>query len=334
MRPAIDLAFHGDPALLPAMAREVEERGSVRGLFVTEATHDPFISLALAAVNTEKLQLGTSIALAFARSPMAMAYSAYDIQRLSGGRLLLGLGSQIKPHIERRYDMPWSRPSARMREYVEALRAIWHTWQTGEPLRFEGEFYSHTLMPPLFNPGPLGFDAPPVWLAGVGPRMVETAGAVADGFMSHPLVSRDYFADVLVPQLAAGAASADREERVAVCAMAMVVTGRTEESFAEAKSITRRQIGFYASTPAYRPVLDHHGWGELHEAAHACSVRGQWDRLEGLVDDEVLHTFAVVGEVAEIGPALRERFGGLADRIMLSIPYEADDQLALDVASS
>ena len=334
MQPAMDLAFHGDPALLPAMARRVEERGTVGGLFVSEAVHDPFVALTLAAVNTTRLQIGTSIALAFARSPMSMAYSAYDLQRLSGGRLLLGLGSQIKPHIERRYDMPWSRPSARMREYVEALRAIWHAWQTGERLSFRGEFYSHTLMPPLFDPGPLGFDAPPVWLAGVGPRMVETAGAVADGFLAHPLVSRDYFADALVPQLAAGGESAGRDQGIEVCALAMVVTGRTEESLREAVAATRRQIGFYASTPAYRTVLDHHGWGELHELAHQCTVRSQWDRLESLVDDEVLHTFAVVGEIDRVGPAVRQRFAGLADRVMLSIPYPADDTLALDVASA
>jgi probable F420-dependent oxidoreductase len=333
--PSIDIAYHGDPARLPAVAREIEERGTVRGLFVAEATHDPFVSLALAAVSSERLDLGTSIALAFARSPMAMAYSSYDVHRLSGGRLLLGLGSQIKPHIVRRYDMAWSRPSARMKEYFQALRAIWHCWQTGEKLNFRGEFYSHTLMPPLFNPGPLGFDAPQVWLAGVGPKMVETAGAVADGFLCHPLLSRSYLTDVLVPQLAFGRSSEGREQgAVAVCAMTMVVTGRTEEALAQAVAATKRQIGFYASTPAYRPVLDHHGWGALHEEAHTLTLTGRWAQLGDLLDDEVLNTFAVVGELAQVGRGLRERFGGVADRVMLSMPYDADETLALDVASA
>ncbi|HSV37526.1 MAG TPA: TIGR03617 family F420-dependent LLM class oxidoreductase [Nocardioidaceae bacterium] len=332
---AIDIAFHGDPARLPAVAKEIEERGTVRGLFVAEAAHDPFVSLALASISTERLDLGTSIALAFARSPMDMAYSAYDVHRLSQGRLLLGLGSQIKPHIVRRYDMPWSSPSARMKEYVQALRAIWHTWQTGEKLNFRGEFYTHTLMPPLFNPGPLGFDAPEVWLAGVGPKMVEAAGAVADGFLCHPLLSRSYFTDVLVPQLAAGRASEGRaDDTVAVCAMTMVATGRTEEGLAAAIAGTKRQIGFYSSTPAYKPVLDHHGWGELHEQAHTLTLTGRWTELGDLIDDEVLHTLAVVGELDQVGAGLRERFGGLADRVMLSMPYDADETLALDVASS
>jgi probable F420-dependent oxidoreductase len=330
----IDLAYHDDPARLPEAARRIEEHGGVRGLFVAEAAHDPFVSLALAATSSRQIELGTSIALAFARSPMAMAYSAYDVHRLSGGRLVLGLGPQIKPHITRRYSMPWSRPADRMREYVGALRAIWHSWQTDEPLDFRGEFYSHTLMPPLFNPGPVESGPPPIWLAGVGPRMVETAGAIADGFLSHPLLSRDYLTDVLRPQLDSGRRRADRaDDAVTFCAMTMVVTGRTEEGLAEAVAATRRQIGFYASTPAYKPVLDHHGWGELHSAAHTLTLKGQWSDLAALVDDDVLHTFAIVGEPAQVNAGLHERFTGLVDRVMLSMPYDADENLALEVVS-
>ena len=330
----IDLAYHGDPARLPDAAHGIEQHGGVRGLFVAEAAHDPFVSLALAATSTERLELGTSIALAFARSPMSMAYSAYDVHRLSGGRLVLGLGPQIKPHITRRYSMPWSRPADRMREYVGALRAIWHSWQTDEPLDFRGEFYSHTLMPPLFNPGRVEYGPPPIWLAGVGPRMVETAGGVADGFLSHPLLSRGYLTDVLVPQLAAGRRAAQRpDDSVTICAMTMVVTGRSEEELAEAVAATRRQIGFYASTPAYKPVLDHHGWGQLHTDAHALTLKGSWSDLEALVDDDVLHTFAIVDEPAQVGAGLRERFAGLVDRVMLSMPYDAHESLALDIVS-
>ena len=332
---AFDLAYHGDPARVPAVARRIEESGAVRGLFVAEAAHDPFVSLALAASSTERIEVGTSIALAFARSPMAMAYSAYDVHRLSGGRLVLGLGPQIKPHIVRRYSMPWSRPTDRMREYVGALRTIWHTWQTGDALDFQGEFYSHTLMPPLFNPGPVESGPPPIWLAGVGPRMVALAGAVADGFLSHPLLSRGYLTDVLLPQLEKGRREAQRaDDALTVCAMTMVVTGRDEAALDTAITATKRQIGFYASTPAYRPVLDHHGWGDLHQEAHALTLRGRWDDLPALVDDEMLRAFAVVGEPDRIRAGLLERFDGLVERVMLSIPYDADETLALDAVSA
>ncbi|WP_188111385.1 TIGR03617 family F420-dependent LLM class oxidoreductase [Nocardioides antri] len=328
----IDVTYHGDPAGIAAAARAIEERGSTGALWVPEGAHDPFVYLTLAATQTDRLRLGTSIALAFARSPMAMAYPAYDVHRLSGGRFVLGLGSQIKPHIERRYSMPWSRPADRMREYVAALRAIWDSWQTGVPLDFRGDFYTHTLMPPLFNPGPLPFPSPEIWLAGVGPRMVAVAGAVADGFLCHPLLSRSYLAEVLRPQLAEGRAGTGAGE-ITVAAMAMVATGRTEEAYAAAVAGTKKQIGFYASTPAYKPVLDHHGWGELHGEAHALTKAGRWTELGDLVDDEVLTTLAVVGELDRVGAAVRERFDGLASRVVLSIPYAADDALGLDIAS-
>ena len=331
--PELDLTYHNDPAGIVRVARAIEERGGVGALYVPEGAHDAFVYLTLAAVETERLRLGTSIALAFARSPMAMAYPAYDLQRLSNGRLVLGLGSQIKPHIERRFSMPWSRPAERMREYIAALRAIWHTWQTGDVLDFRGDFYTHTLMPPLFNPGPLDGPSPEIWLAGVGPRMVEVAGAAADGFICHPLLSRSYLADALHPALAAGRAASGTDRPFTTAAMAMVATGRTEEAYTDAIAGTKRQIGFYASTPAYKPVLDHHGWGDLHAEAHAMTKRGRWEELGDLVDDEMLTTLAVVGELDQVGDAMRERFGGLADRVILSIPYAADDMLGLDIVS-
>jgi len=330
----LDLTYHGDPAGIVAVARAIEERGGDGALYVPEGNHDAFVYLTLAAVNTERLRLGTSIALAFARSPMAMAYPAYDVHRLAGGRMVLGLGSQIKPHIERRYSMPWSRPADRMQEYIHALRAIWDSWQTGSVLDFRGDFYTHTLMPPLFNPGPLEFPSPEIWLAGVGPRMVAAAGAVADGFICHPLLSRSYLADALHPALAAGRASTGSERPFTVAAMAMVTTGRTEEGLADAIAGTKRQIGFYASTPAYKPVLDHHGWGELHGVANRFTKEGRWTELGDLVDDEILQTLAVVGELDAVGNAMRARFDGLAERIILSIPYRADDLLGLDIATA
>lgn len=329
-----DIAFHGVPEKIAALARSAEGR-SVGGLFVAEAAHDPFIALALAAVATERIELGTSVAVAFARTPMELAYSAYDLQRLSAGRFILGLGSQIKPHITRRFAMPWSQPADRMREYVEALRAIWHSWQTGTPLAFEGEFYQHTLMPPLFSPGPLAVPSPRVWVAAVGPRMVEVAGAVGDGIICHPLLSRAYLAEVLAPAVRSSRAAAGRaEEPFEFSALVMVATGRTEEDLRAAVAGVRHQIGFYASTPAYAPVLEHHGWGDLHAEAHALTKANRWADLAGLVDDEVLHTFAVVGELDEVRVGFRERFAGLADRVTTSMPYAAADGLALDVVAA
>jgi probable F420-dependent oxidoreductase len=333
----VDLAFNGGPEKIAEVAREIEERGdaAATGLFVSEARHDPFVSLTLASTTTSRLQLGTAIALAFARSPMSMAYTAYDVHRISGGRLLLGLGSQIKPHIRRRYDMPWSEPAARMKDYVRALRAIFDAWQTGEPLKYQGDFYSHTLMPPLFNPGPLGFDSPPVWVAAVGPHMVSAAGEVADGMICHPLISRSFLADVIAPQISsARAASERRDDPFVFSAMGMVATGRTEEELADAIAATRRQIGFYASTPAYKPMLDHHGWGDLHDEAHRMSVTNRWDELPGLIDDEILNTFAIVGDVPTAGRLFRERFEGLVERVTVSMPHHLDGDLALDLVAA
>jgi probable F420-dependent oxidoreductase len=326
-----DVAFHGGPEKIAELVQAAEQR-SVRGLFVAEAAHDPFIALAVAAVSSRTIELGTSVAVAFARTPMELAYSAYDLQRLSGGRFILGLGSQIKPHITRRYAMPWSRPADRMAEYVAALRAIWHSWQSGEKLAFEGEFYQHTLMPPLFSPGPLEVPNPRIWVAAVGPRMVEVAGSVADGIICHPLLSRSYLSEVLAPAVRASRAAAGRTaEPFEFSTLAMVATGRTEEQLAAAVAGVRHQIGFYASTPAYAPVLEHHGWGDLHTAASELTKAGRWSDLAGLVDDDVLHTFAVVSELGAVRDLFRERFAGLADRVTTSMPYAADDLLALDV---
>jgi probable F420-dependent oxidoreductase len=327
----VDIAFHGGPELIAELAREAERRGTARGVFVAEAAHDPFVALTLAAGGTERIELGTSVAVAFARTPMLMAYSAYDLHRLSGGRLVLGLGSQIKPHITRRYAMPWSSPAARMREYVAALHAIWHSWQTGDELDFRGDFYEHTLMPPLFSPGMLDTPSPRVWLAAVGPLMLEAAGAVADGLICHPLLSRSYLGDVVEPMVRKGREAAGRTEPFEVSTLCLVATGRTEEQLADAVAGVRRQIGFYASTPAYKPVLDHHGWGGLHDEAHAMTTSGRWSELGDLVDDEVLATFAVVAELDAAGAEVRGRFAGLADRVTTSMPYDADDLLALDL---
>jgi probable F420-dependent oxidoreductase len=334
---AVDLAFNGGPEKIGEVAREIERRedAGVHGLFVSEASHDPFVALTLASVTTERLSLGTAVAIAFGRTPMSMAYTAYDVHRVSGGRLVLGLGSQIKAHITRRFDMPWSQPAERMRDYVTALRAIWTSWQTGEPLDHRGEFYSHTLMPPLFSPGPLDFPSPQIFVAAVGPHMVEAAATAADGMICHPLISQSFLAEVIAPQVAAARAGSDRkDDPFTFSAMGMVATGHTEEALADAIAATRRQIGFYASTPAYKLMLEHHGWGDLHPEANAMSKSNRWEELAGLIDDDILNTFAIVGEPAVAGRLLRERFSGLVERVTVSMPHHLDASLALDMLAA
>ncbi|HET6951260.1 MAG TPA: TIGR03617 family F420-dependent LLM class oxidoreductase [Acidimicrobiales bacterium] len=295
------------------------EAAGYAGLFTREARHDGFLPLVAAAGATGRIELGTAVAIAFARTPMTLAHLGHDMQILSGGRFVLGLGSQIRPHIEKRYSMPWSRPADRMRELVLALRAIWDCWNGGAPLDFRGEFYTHTLMTPMFVPPASPHGPPRVWVAGVGRRMVGVAGEVADGLVCHPLVSRRYLAEALLPALHAGARAAGRDPAgLEVAATAMVVTGRDEAEMAAAVTATRLQVAFYASTPAYKPVLDLHGWGDLQPVLRDLSKQGDWGAMGAAVPDELLRTVAVVAEPGAVGPALEERFGGLADRVGIS----------------
>jgi probable F420-dependent oxidoreductase len=297
------------------------------GLWSAETAHDPFVVLAQAAAVTERVELGTSIAVAFARNPMTLAVVANDLQTLSGGRFALGLGSQVRAHITRRYSMPWSHPAPRMRELVLAVRAIWAAWSTpGATLDFSGDYYTHTLMTPFFDPGPNPFGPPRIVLAAVGPRMTEVAGEVADGLLVHSFTTERYLREVTRPALAVGAERAGRDPgAVEVGVPAFVVTGRDEQEMAAAAAEVRRQIAFYASTPAYRPVLDLHGWGDLHPEAHRLSRQGAWEAMGHLVDDEMLNTFAVIGRLEDVPRLVEERFGGLADRFSFSRPALVDD---------
>jgi len=313
-------------------ARRGEELG-YDGLWSAETSHDPFVVLAQAAAATERVELGTSIAVAFARNPMTLAVVANDLQTLSGGRFALGLGSQVRAHITRRYSMPWSHPAPRMREMVLAIRAIWAAWNVpGTALDFAGEYYTHTLMTPFFDPGPNPYGPPRIVLAAVGRHMTEVAGEVADGLLVHSFTTERYLREVTLPALAAGAARAGRDRRaIEVGVPGFVVTGRDEGELAAAAAEVRRQIAFYASTPAYRPVLDLHGWGDLHPEAHRLSRQGAWAEMGQLIDDEVLHTFAVVGPIEEVPGLVRARFGDLADRFSLSRPAQVDDERWRDV---
>jgi probable F420-dependent oxidoreductase len=305
-------------------ARELEDLG-YDGILTAETAHDPFLPLVAAAQATQRIELGTGIAVAFARTPMLTAYTANDLQRASRGRFILGLGSQIKPHIEKRFSMPWSHPAARMREYILALRAIWAAWNDGAPLDFRGEHYRHTLMTPFFSPEPNPFGAPKVFLAAVGEKMTEAAGEVADGIIIHGFTTERYVREVTLPAIERGLARAGRERSsFEVSGPLFVVTGATEEELAAARRGTQQQIAFYGSTPAYRGVLELHGWGDLQTELNSLSKQGEWAKMGDLIDDEILTTFAVVGEPEQIGAELRRRYGGVVDRLSFYAPYKSD----------
>jgi probable F420-dependent oxidoreductase len=327
------------PLLTPALpevanaARALEAAG-YDGAFTFEGPHDPFLPLVLAAAATERLELTTAVAIAFARSPMTLAAQAWDLQALSGGRFHLGLGSQIKPHIERRFSMPWSAPAARMRELVLAVRAIWATWQDRVPLRFEGEHYTHTLMTPFFDPGPLDVGAPPVWLGGVGPLMTEVAGEVADGFMVHPFCTERSLPEVTLPALERGRARpAAVAAPIQLSLPVMVATGPDAQAMDAAVGAVRAQIAFYASTPAYKVVLDVHGWGDIQPPLREHTKTGDWDAMAALVGDDLLHAVAVVAEPAGVAQEIRRRFGTMLDRVALNAPYAAGPDLWQQIAA-
>ena len=304
-----------DLAVVGTEAREIERLGH-DGAFTFEGPHDPFLPLVLAAEHTTRLELATAIALAFPRSPMQLAYLAHDLQLQSQGRLIVGLGSQVKAHIERRYGAVWSRPRARMREFVLALRAIWRAWNEHERLSFQGEFYRHTLMTPLFSPDASAWGPPRVFLAGVGAPMTAAAGEVADGLFVHPLNSPEFIRGTTLPALAKGFARAGRtREGFVVAVQALVVTGFTEDEMRAAETATRLQLAFYGSTPQYRVVLDTHGVGALQPELHRLAREGRWVEMGGLIDDSVLDAFTVRCPPGEVAARLRARYGGLADRI-------------------
>lgn len=303
-------------------AARLEAQGYDGG-FSFEGPHDPFLPLVDAARATERLELGTAIAVAFARNPMTCAQQANDLQLLSGGRFVLGLGTQIKPHIVKRFSMPWSRPAARMREFVLAIKAIFQTWETGERLEFRGEFYEHTLMTPFFNPGPNPHGAPPIFVAGVGPKMVEVCGEVADGFFVHPLHTPEYLRAVTLPALAGGAAKAGRDAASCqISCQTIVCLGSNDEEVERARQKARGQISFYGSTPAYRGVLDHHGYEELQPKLNRMSKEGKWLEMMAEIGDDLLDRIAVSGTPAQVAKRLRER-NDFADRSMLIVYDEA-----------
>jgi probable F420-dependent oxidoreductase len=320
-----------DPRDAGPLAARLEAAG-YDGAFTFEGRHDPFLPLCVAAEHTERISLVTAIAVAFARNPMTLAQLGYDLHLHSRGRFVLGLGSQIRTHIERRFGAEWSQPAARMRELVQAIRAIWATWHEGARLDFRGTFFRHTLMTPFFNPGPNPHGLPPIWVAGVGPKMTEVAGEVGDGYLVHPFHTRDFALAVTVPALERGLTTAGRARSdFTISAQVIVACGDDDASLARAKQGARTQISFYASTPAYRPVLERRGLGALQEELNALSKRGAWTEMAGRIDDALLEEVAVVGRRSEIAAKLRARCAGFADRVSLVAPYTPDPALWEDV---
>jgi probable F420-dependent oxidoreductase len=337
MRVGVPLAVPHDALSHVAEVAARAESGGMDGVSYGEMASDPMLHLTVAAGSTSRVQLMTNIIVAFARSPMILAVQARSLQDYSGGRLILGVGSQIKPHIERRFSMPWSSPAARMAEYIAAMRAIWHSWETGERLNFRGTYYTHTLMTPMFTPRS-DFPAPKMFLAAVGERMTEVAGAAADGILIHPFSTARYLREVSLPAIKKSrSASASADAEFDVVTTPFVITGRTEKEYAQSARRVRAQIAFYGSTPAYRPVLALHGWEELADDLNRLSKTGdpqRWERMAGLVDEEVIEAFAVSAEPEQVGKRLIERFGQLVTRVEINQIGVSDPDLALEVGRS
>jgi probable F420-dependent oxidoreductase len=314
----------GSPVEALELAGKAEEFG-FDCFWVNETKHDPFVLLALAAQSTKKIELGTSIALAFTRSPTTLAYTAWDLQSLSRGRLLLGLGSQVKGHIERRFGMKWESPASKMKDYVRALRAVWRSWQGGEKLDFDGRFFKLDLMTPFFSPGPIDNPAIPIYLAGVNQGMCRVAGMVADGLHVHPLHTIRYMRDVIVPAVREGNVKAGRKnEEVAVAASVFAAVGETRRELENVREAYRGQVAFYASTRTYRKVMELHGWGDVCDRLHELSAKGEWQKMASVVGDDVLSEFVVEGTWSEIGRTIENRYEGLADRVRLYLPFDGD----------
>jgi probable F420-dependent oxidoreductase len=301
---------------VPEIARAAEALG-FDTLWATETMHDPFLPGALVAEHTQRLNYGTAVAIAFARSPATLAYTAWDLAQASKGRFILGLGTQVKAHIERRFGMPWPDSAVgKLREQIAALRAFWNTWQNNAPLDFRGQYYRLSLMSPFFNPGPISHPDIPIFIAGVNTGLARLAGEAADGFLVHPFHTPHYLRETLLPSITLGLEKAGRSRQaIQVAVTAFAVTAPEEDFF------VRAQIAFYASTPSYRPVMAQHGWEAIAEQLSGLARRGQWGEMPGLINDELLHTFAIVSSPEELPSRLLERYHALADRLSLYLPF-------------
>jgi probable F420-dependent oxidoreductase len=299
----------------PAIARAAEAMG-FDAIWNGEKQHEAILPLPLVAEHTQRIHFGTAIAVAFARSPMVLAHAAWDLAAQSGGRFILGLGTQVKAHIERRFGMTWGPPAPRLREMILALRAIWDCWQNGAPLKFRGEYYKLTLMTPFFNPGPIPTPRVPIFIAGVNAKMCQLAGELADGFLVHPYHTVKYLREVVLPAIETGAAKTGRvRSDVQVCGSAFIITNDAE------RESVRSQVAFYASTPSYRGVSECHGWGEISERLSFLAARGKWNEMPSQISDEMLDAFALIGRPDELPGKLTAKYAGLLDRVGLYMPF-------------
>ncbi len=306
------------------------ESAGASGLWIGETTHDPMLVASIVAPATSRAQVGTGVLIAFPRSPMVTALQSWDLQQLSKGRFVLGLGTQVKGHIERRYSTPWLPPAARMKEYVQSLYAIWDCWQNRKPLKYEGKFYKFSLMTPFFNPGPTPYGRPKVWLAALNTRMCKLAGEVADGVNIHPFHTRKYLEEKAIPAVKEGLNASGRADSACeVATAAFVAAGETEREIKSMKEMVRAQLSFYGSTKSYFAVWEAHGWQAVGETLREMSLKGQWANMPKAVPDEALETFTVSGSWDEIPGKLKQKYGGLVDRLALYFPFQPGKQEAL-----
>lgn len=318
---------------LPEAAAAIEAIG-FDGVYTLEGPNDPFVSAAVAAMSTKDVTIMTSIAVAFARNPMNLAYLGNDLQNLSKGRFILGLGTQVKSHVEHRFSMPWGKPVTRMRDMVLAIRAIWNSWQTGERLHYEGEYYHHTLMVPTFMPKPNPYGSPKIYLAGVGPKMTQMVGEIADGYFVHPFGSKKSLDELTMPSLQAGFEKAGRDGKdFNIAAQIMTATGLDSQQMDEAIASARNQIAFYGSTPAYLPVLDVHGWGDMHLEWKQMVRENRWADMAASVNDDMLHAFATVGTPKEVAKQIVDRSEGRLDRVS-PVVYKSDTKILAALAEA
>jgi probable F420-dependent oxidoreductase len=319
-----------DPATAGEYAQRLEQRG-YQAAFSFEGQHDPFLPLVLASQTTSSIQLGTGIAVGFARNPMNLAYLGNDLQLMTKGRFVMGLGTQIQAHVEKRFSMPWSKPASRMKEMISAIRAIWQSWETGERLRFEGEFYRHTLMNPAFNPGPNPYGTARIVAAGVGPKMTTAVSEVADGFTIHPFNTRESLKQITLPAIAEGLKKNEYRQGFEVSCSTIIASGDNEQVLSDARNKVRHQIAFYGSTPAYKPILDCHGWGDMQPQLNQLSKEGKWEEMAQAITDEMVDAIAIVAPREEIAPRIREKLADIeglpdVDRVNLIARYTTDDR--------
>jgi probable F420-dependent oxidoreductase len=328
----IDTQVNAPLGAVAAEAARLRDAG-FDGVFTFEGPNDVFFPLVEAAA--EDIDIYTNVAIAFPRSPLHLAHQAWDLQRLSGGRFALGLGTQVRRHIEQRYSAPWSRPVARMREMVQAIKAIFASWEHGEPLAFDGEFFHHTYMPPLFRPQPLTTEPPPIWVGAVGPRLTETVAEVADGLLVHPFHTERFLHERTLHGVEAGLTTSGRDRQTfSLIADVIVCAGRDQRELATADAGTRMLLSFYASTPAYAPVLELHGWGSIQPQLQTMVREGRWHEMPALIDDEMLRALCMRGTPADVAAELRRRYSGVAERVGFYLPYAHDDGLATEIIAA